>query len=137
VALEAFSQPWAEAWASELNANEAYRTTARQWEGAVALVLENDEPAGRRAVLLDLWHGSCRSATTEHPDALDAAAFVFAGDLAAWKQVLGAGGSPVTALLTGSIRLVKGSLAALLPYAPAAKELLQLAGRVPTRFPEG
>ena len=41
------------------------------------------------------------------------------------------------ALMTGKIRLAKGSLMSLLPYASAAKELLGLAGRVPTRFSEG
>jgi len=137
VSLEAFSQGWAEAWASELNASDAYRATAERWEGAVALVLEDSEPAARRAVLLDLWHGRCRSARTADPDGLDDAAYVFTGDLAAWKQVLATGGSPVMALISGSIRLAKGSLTALLPYASAAKELLELAGRVPTRFSEG
>jgi putative sterol carrier protein len=137
VALEAFSQAWAEAWASELNGSDAYHATAERWEGAVALVLEDPEPDARRAVLLDLWHGRCRSARTANPDALDEAAYVFAGNLAAWKQVLAAGASPVMALMSGKIRLAKGSLTALLPYAAAAKELLGLAGRVPIRFPEG
>ena len=137
MSLEAFSQGWAEAWASELNGSEAYRTTAERWEGAVALVLEDSDPAARRAVFLDLWHGRCRSARTADPDGLDEAAYVFAGDLAAWKQVLATGGSPVLALMTGSIRLAKGSLSSLLPYASAAKQLLELAGRVPTRFSEG
>ena len=41
------------------------------------------------------------------------------------------------ALITGRIRLAKGDLTALLPYARAARELLGLAGSVPTRFSEG
>jgi hypothetical protein len=41
------------------------------------------------------------------------------------------------ALLSGRIRLHKGDLSALLPYANAARELLGLAGSVPTRFSEG
>lgn len=137
MSLEAFTQSWAEAWASELNASEAYRTTAEHWEGAVALVLEDSDPARHRSVLLDLWHGRCRSARAADPEDLDEAAYVFTGNLAAWKQVLASGASPVVAMMTGKIRLSKGSLTALLPYASAAKELLELAGRVPTRFSEG
>jgi putative sterol carrier protein len=137
VALEAFSQWWAEAWAGELNASPAYRSAAEHWEGAVALVLEAPDPPASRAVLLDLWHGECRSARTASPqDAREAAAFVFQGGPAAWRQVLCDGGSPILALMSGRIRLAKGSLAALIPYAAAAKELLDLAARVPTTFPE-
>ncbi len=136
MALEAFSQQWAEAWAAELNASAAYQTAAAKWEGAVALVLADPDPAVRRAVLLDLWHGACRSAGTADPDAaVFQAAYVFQGEPAAWRHVLVEGGSPVMALMTGKIRLAKGSLTALLPYASAAKELLELAGRVPTVFP--
>jgi putative sterol carrier protein len=137
VAFEAFSQSWAEAWAAELNASPSYRSVAARWEGAVALVLDDPDPAARRAVVLDLWHGACRSAGTADPDsARETAAYVFQGGLAAWRHVLSDGGSPVVALMSGKIRLAKGSLAALLPYASAAKELLELAGRVPTAFPE-
>lgn len=137
MALEAFSPAWAEAWARELNESEAYRSTAASWEGAVALVLDDGNSEGRRAVVLDLWHGHCRSGRTADPDRLDEAVYVFQGNLAGWKQVLTEGGSPVMALMAGRIRLIKGSLAALLPYASAAKALLELAGRVPTEFAEG
>lgn len=137
MALEAFSQRWAEAWAEELNASPAYRAAAERWEGAVALILAEADPGGGRAVLLDLWHGACRSAGAVDPEqAREAAAFVFQGDLAAWRHVLCEGGSPVLALMGGRIRLTKGSLTALLPYASAAKELLELAARVPTVFPD-
>ena len=137
MALEAFSQPWADAWAGQLNASPAYQAAAERWEGSVALVLDDPDPAARRAVLLDLWHGACRSAVAADPEtAREQAVYVFKGGLAAWRQVLCDGGSPVLAIMSGGIRLAKGSLAALLPYAAAAKELLELAGRVPTAFPD-
>src|SRR6187397_468808 len=81
VVLEAFSQRWAEAWAAELNASQAYRSAAERWEGMVALVLDDpDDADARRAVVLDLWHGACRSARTAKPEAaLEEAAFVFQG----------------------------------------------------------
>ncbi len=135
--LEAFSDQWAQAWARALNESEEYRSAAATWEGAVGLLLDDGEPAGRRLVVLDLWHGACRSAGITDPDNLDAARFVFRGSSAAWHQILTAGGSPVLALMTGKIRLAKGELSELLPYASAARELLDLAGSVPTRFCEG
>jgi putative sterol carrier protein len=135
--LDAFSQDWALAWARALNESDEYRSAAATWEGAVGLLLDDAEPAKRRAVLLDLWHGACRSAQIADPDNLDSATFVFRGNRAAWRQILTDGGSPVMALLSGRIRLAKGELSALLPYANAARELLGLAGSVPTRFCEG
>lgn len=135
--LDAFSRDWALAWARALNESEEYQRTAATWEGAVALLLDDGAPAGRRAVVLDLWHGACRSAEVADPDHLDAARFVFRGSSAAWRHILTEGGSPVLALMSGRIRLAKGELSALLPYAGAARELLGLAGSVPTRFAEG
>lgn len=134
--LEAFSLRWAEAWAAELNASAAYREAAERWEGAVALVLDDPDPEAGRAVVLDLWHGECRSARTAEPEAArEGAAYVFQGGREAWRHILCDGGSPVMALMSGKVRLAKGSLASLLPYASAAKELLELAGKVPTVFP--
>jgi putative sterol carrier protein len=88
-------------------------------------------------VVLDLWHGACRSAQVADPGDLDEARFVFQGTSAAWRHILTESGSPVLALMTGKIRLAKGELSALLPYAGAARHLLGLAGSVPTRFEEG
>lgn len=137
MALEAFSSRWASAWADELNASPAYKRAAERWEGAVGLVMDDPDPASRKAVVLDLWHGSCRSAAATDPEAVQAqAAFVFQGGQEAWRQVFCEGASPVTALMNGSIKLAKGSLTALLPYAAAARELLELAGKVPTVFVE-
>jgi putative sterol carrier protein len=141
VSIEAFTQAWADAWAAELNASPSYRAAAARWDGAVALVMEDAGDRAGRAVLLDLWHGGCRSAVAmdagADAPALADAAFVFSGALAGWRQVFAEGVSPVIALLNGRIRLARGRLAALLPYAGAAKELLELAGRVVTSFPEG
>jgi putative sterol carrier protein len=136
VTFDAFSAAWAQAWAQALNESSAYREAAAEWEGPVALVLD-DGPGSRRAVLLDLWHGGCRAAGTADPDDLEAARFVFRGSAAAWRHILVEGGSPVVALLSGRIRLARGDLSALLPYASAARELLSLAGSVPVRFTEG
>jgi len=137
VPVEAFSQAWAEAWADALNGSEAYRSVAAAWEGAVALVMNDGVSQSRRAVLLDLWHGRCRAARTVDSEDLADAVYVFEGARVAWRQILATGSSPLLALMTGRIKLVKGELGSLLPYAAAAKQLLELAGSVPTCFAEG
>lgn len=124
--MEPWSQGWAEAWCAALRDSERYRQIAAEWEGAVGLILEQADGTPARAVLLDLWHGDCRSAASVHPDELGEPAFVFQADADGWDQIFSGRGSPVMALLSGRIRLVRGDLTRLIPYAGAAKELLDL-----------
>ena len=56
---------------------------------------------------------------------------------AVWKNVLAGKTDPIVGLMGGKLKLAKGSLFALLPYAKAAKELVASAIRVDTSFPEG
>lgn len=131
---EAFSQAWAEAWCDALNASETYRTAAAEWEGSVALVVRED--GAGRAVFLDLLRGECRGARTATAEDLAAATYVIEADEATWQTLLDGRGSPVLALMTGKLQLTRGSLAALLPYVNAAKELVTTAVAVETSFPE-
>lgn len=103
----------------------------------MALVMNDGAAEFRRAALLDLWHGECRLAHTADSLDLTDAVYVFEGARATWRQILGAGASPVLALMTGRIKLVNGELGTLLPYAAAAKQFLELAASVPTCFAEG
>ncbi len=59
------------------------------------------------------------------------------GNAAAWKRILAGEVEPLTALMTGKLRLTQGSLAKLLPYVQAAKELVAAARRIPSTFPPG
>lgn len=132
--VTAFSTEWAEAWGAALNASAAYREAAATWEGSVAVVAS---VAGERlaAVFLDVWHGGCRAARAAVEADLADAAYILEADPAAWKAVLSGGLSPMMALLSGRVKLARGELVRLLPYATAAKELVTLAGTVPTEFP--
>lgn len=130
----AFSSAWAEAWGAALNQSAAYREAAAKWEGSIAVVAAT---AGTRsgAVFLDVWHGSCRAARAATDADLAEAAYVLEAEPAAWKAVLGGSLSPMMALLSGKVKLARGELARLLPFAAAAKELVTLAGSIPTVFP--
>lgn len=130
-----FSAAWAAEWARRLNASEAYRAAAATWEGAVVLQIALPEGQAGPAVFLDLWHGECRQAREASPADLEAARFVISGNEAAWRGVLSGQASPVMAVLTGKLRLVRGEVAALLPYANAARELLASAADFETAFP--
>lgn len=134
--LIAFTDAWATAWAEHLNASAAYREAAATWEGGV--VLEVAEGAGEpeAAVYLDLWHGACRAGRVATAADHEAARYVLRGSRAAWQQVLAGKSQPIMAVMTGKLRLVRGDLAGLLPYAGAAKELLSTASAFETTFPD-
>jgi putative sterol carrier protein len=140
VGHEAFTPEWAAAWQDALQASEGYRRAAATWEGAVALVMHADPALGvaeRRAVWLDLWHGECRAARLATEEDLLTAAYVIEAGAPIWRDLLDGRTSPVMALMTGKLSLTRGNLAALIPYAGAANELVAVASRINTTFPGG
>lgn len=134
--ITAFSNEWAEAWGAALNGSAVYRDAAAKWEGSIAVVATSAE--GRiAAVFLDVWHGACRAARSATEADLADAAYILEADPSGWRAVLSGGLSPMMALLSGRVKLARGELARLLPFATAAKELVGLAAAVPTEFPVG
>lgn len=128
--FEVFSDAWAEAWRDALNASAAYRDAAARWEGAIVLRLE---PGA--AAWADLHHGECRAARAATPADLAASPFVIRAESATWQRLLAGEIDPIFALMGGKLKLERGSVAALLPFARAAKEMVAAASRVETHFP--
>lgn len=133
-----FSSPWADAFGRRLDDNPRYRELAADWDGAVALAVEADADLGvpeDLTILLDLQGGRCRGArvVSSAPDA----AFVLTGPAAVWRRVLDQGLDPIFALMTGKLRLAKGSMAGLLPFAGAAKEIVATARALDAQPPTG
>lgn len=86
---------------------------------------------------MDLWHGECRAARVATETDLESATFVLAGSAANWRDLLTGRIAPLMAMMGGKIRLTRGSMAALLPYAAAAKELIAAAIKMESTFPDG
>ncbi len=89
-----------------------------------------------RPVFLDLWHGECREARVARAEDAEASRYVMAGDVEAWRQVLGGRTPPMLAFMTGKLKLTKGSLLELLPYVHAAKELVAAVAAVDADWEE-
>ena len=90
-----------------------------------------------RIVVADLWHGDCRGAATATAAELDEVPYHIKANPATWKSVLAGKTDPIVGLMGGKLKLAKGSLFALLPYAKAAKELVNSAIAVDTTYPDG
>lgn len=129
-AHEVFSAGWAGAWQAALNDSAAYREAAARWEAPLVLALREGG-----AVWADLWHGGCRAARAATPEDLASAVFVIQADAAIWQRLLSGDLDPVFALMSGKLKLERGSVSALLPFARAAREMVLAATRVATRFP--
>ncbi|MCU0515007.1 MAG: Fis family transcriptional regulator [Anaerolineae bacterium] len=132
--MKVFSQDWAHAYHLAINANPKYAATSPNWEwGKLAMVLR--EATDSRAVLLDLFRGDCRGVSSVTAETATAeAAFVIEGSEAIWREVLEGRLAPLMGLMTGRLKLSKGSLARLMPYTTAAAELVNSARQVPSEF---
>lgn len=140
MSAEIFTEEWAELWGEQINQNEAYRKAAAKWEGAIALIMGVDESMGipaERFVVADLWHGDCRGATASDQQQFDDAPYAISATPALWKNVLAGKTDPIVGLTMGKLKLTRGGLFALLPYAKAAKELVVSAMQVDTSYPPG
>ena len=140
MAEEIFTDAWAQQWNDSINHNENYKKAATKWEGAIAMQMMPDADMGipeERIVIADLWHGDCRGARVATVADLEDAPYVIKATPPAWKSVLSGKTDPIVGLMGGKLKLAKGSLFALLPFAKAAKELVQSAINVDTEFPEG
>jgi putative sterol carrier protein len=140
MAAEIFTDDWAQSWSDQINANANYKQAAAKWEGAIAMVMTPDGDMGipeERIVVADLWHGDCRGAQAVASNQLDEVPYLIKATPANWKSVLSGKTDPIVGLMGGKLKLAKGSLFALLPYAKAAKELVNSAMAVDTSFPEG
>ena len=140
MAEEIFTEEWAQDWHDRINENENYKKAATKWEGAIGMLMTPDADMGipeERMVIADLWHGDCRGAKQATAEEIDEAPYLIRAQPSAWKSVLAGKTDPIVGLMSGKLKLAKGSMFALLPYAKAAKELVQSAINVDTSFPEG
>ncbi len=140
MASEIFTDEWAQDWHEAINDNENYKKAAAKWEGAIGMVMTADSDMGipeERMVVADLWHGDSRGAKAIDASELDDVPFVIKATPENWKKVLAGKLDPIVGLMGGKLKLAKGGLFALLPYAKAAKELVASAIAVDTEFPDG
>lgn len=136
--MEVFTEEWCAACCERLNARESYREAAAGWEGTVVLVMTADPAQGvdaERAVWIDPHHGVCRGARPATGADRASAAYELQSDPGGWKRLLSGDADPVSALMTGKLRLTRGNLFALAKYAAAAREMVLAVGDVDGTFP--
>jgi putative sterol carrier protein len=133
--MKIFSPEWAQLYQTAINDNVAYADSSQKWEaGKLAMVLIRAD-GDSAAVLLDLLHGVCHGVVSTTPEsAAAAAAFVIEGDETTWRNVLEGKLQPLMGIMSGKLKLSKGSLAKLMPFTKAAAELVNSARTIPAEW---
>lgn len=136
---QAFSPEWVAAFETELQASDSYKAAGRGWEGAVALQIIADPALGLPEdtyILMDLHDGVCRSVKSAASGEAEKAPFIIAGPAAVWRQVLEKKLGPVKGMMTGRLKLRKGSLGVITRYLKATQCIVDAAVAVGADFPE-
>lgn len=132
--MEVFTQPWVDRFRQEINCSESYRHHGATWEAPIALEMSFRGRASPRTIVLHLHQGSCESAhcADSVPDEVQ---LIIRTDVVGWQRILAGKMDPIWGIMSGKLRLVRGSLTELVPYALAAKALVDSAAQVEATFP--
>lgn len=113
-----------------------YRKKAQGWEGTVVIHIEADPSVGLEQdmyLLMDLWHGDCRSVRLVPSEAGEGGDFVLTATYDRWKQVMTGELDVVKGLMQGKIKL-KGHLPTIVRYNKAAVRLVDLVAAIDTIY---
>ncbi len=127
---------WIHAYESRIRGDATYRELASAWEGSVVIHVLADPDVGLDEdmyLMMDLWHGDCRSMRLVPADVGEAGDFLLTSSYSRWKQVMAGEVDVVKALMQGKIKL-RGDLPTIVRFSKAATRLVELVTGVPTIF---
>jgi len=134
MALKFPSDEWAKEFASQLNASEAYESSAKDWEGDFIFAIEPDKAHPETAFLfIGLYHGKCTDAALIASEDEREAQYIIRATFANWRKVIEGKMDPIPGMMTRKLKL-KGDMMKVMRYPKAAKELVNCVSRVPTDF---
>jgi putative sterol carrier protein len=124
------SEEWLVALMDVLNSETRYAEVARNWEGDIAIVIEQnkneDDPNLPIAFYLDLWHGTCRKVSVIDPekDDISGIAFVLRASMKVIMRIMQGDLDPMQAMLTRRLQ-VKGNLGYMLRNVPTVLDFVR------------
>ena len=138
MAVEAFSNEWAQQFKEEINRSSVYRQAAKGWKWTVGLVVEAEPDRSfpeARGIVMDLLDGEARDIRVGSADNARACDFVITAPYSRWKQVATKELDATRGMLTGKLKL-KGDLPTIVRYTKASQEMTECTTRVPVRWPD-
>lgn len=138
--MKVFSEEWVKKWGEKINESEQYSQAAQTWEWPLILTFEKDPSIGVNedwSVYLDLWRGECREARLATEEDIENAPYVISADSYTWKQIFDRKLEPISTIMRGRMKLIKGNMSTLSAYVLASKYLVESALEMDAEFPEG
>lgn len=132
MAYQFLSDAWIKKLKEELNQNEDYQRSARDWEGDFIFVIEpDDELAEEVYYYLGLHHGEATGARRLENMGEKEAEFVVRAPYGNWRRVIDGELDPIQGMLTNQLKL-KGDLMMVMRYPKAAQEIVASCSKIPT-----
>lgn len=123
-----FSPEWLNAWKEAINSSESYSSTGSGWDEPI--ILKFTKPVGNAdeevisGLWLDLSGGKCRELRYIRDGDEDRAGTILTADESVWNQLTETRQDPLFHIVSGRIRLEKGSMIRLSMQRKAARDLL-------------
>jgi putative sterol carrier protein len=138
VAVEAFSNEWAQRFKDEINRSTVYKQAGKGWKWRVGLVVEAEPDRNfpeSRGIVMDLFEGEARDIKVGSADEARACDFVITAPYSRWKQVATKELDATRGMLQGKLKL-KGDLPTIVRYTKASQEMTECTTRVPVEWPD-
>ncbi len=132
------SPEWVAALEKNVQGDAAYKEAGKTWEGSITIHILANPSIGIDAdvfLLMDLWHGDCRSMRLVPPKTGKAGDFVITGEYDKWKAVIKGELDTVKGMMQGKLKLT-GDMPTVIRQVAAAKRMVELVGTVDTIFPD-
>ncbi len=130
------SPEWVATFEKLVQEDDHYKQVAKTWEGTVVIHILAKPSAGLDKdlyMLMDLWHGDCRSVRLVPEEAGKNADYVLTGDLERWQSIMKKELDVVKGMMQGKVKL-KGSLPTIVRFVKASIRLVELSAQVDTVF---
>jgi len=127
------SDEWIKALMVQLNNSEAYKKSAKTWEGDFYFIATGESLPKPVILYMDLWHGDCRSAGEVADESEKNPEFRISATLGVWRKVIEKKLDPIQGMMTGQLKL-KGNMIKIMKAPKAAAELVNCCTQVPTEF---
>ncbi|AOL17721.1 Fis family transcriptional regulator [Sulfolobus sp. A20] len=138
------SKEWAEEWCKRLNESKEYNDAGKGWVAPLLFVV-TDVPGqviqslglnnvNALAMKLYLNNGQCQGVDFFTDVSKADAPYILEGSYETWKNIISGKLEVVSALLSGNIRLKKGSLFDLARYTSASVIMARISNQINTKF---
>lgn len=134
MAYQFLSDAWIKQLMDELNSNQDYKRSAKDWEGDFIFVIKPDQDLDEEVYYyLGLHHGEATGGGRLEAMEEKETEFVVRAPYGTWRRVIDGNLDPIQGMLTNQLKL-KGDLMMVMRYPKAAQEIVASCAKIPTEW---